>query len=120
MEGGVDLSKIIIIPLINVEDNATWYPKLISMVPPFDILYSGNELVVTLASPHLEVKTPKFVNKKRYNGSYIRYRILCGQKWSHLVSKSVFDIICRLDGIKRMKRLAKHESLESRKVVDLQ
>ena len=82
---------------------------LASMLPPFDILYSGNHLVVTLASSHLEVKSPRFVRREEYNGSYIRNRILKGQKWSDLVSKSVFDIINNIDGINRMKTLAKHE-----------
>ena len=120
IEGGVDVSKIIIIPLIDIEDNAMWFPMLVSMLPPFDIIYSGNRLVVSLASSYLEVRSPKFVRKKHYNGSYIRHRILSGQKWSNLVSKSVFDIICSIDGINRIKKIGKHENLEYRKLPCLQ
>ena len=120
IEGGVDVSKIIIIPLIDIEDNAMWFPMLVSMLPPFDIIYSGNRLVVSLASSYLEVRSPKFVRKKHYNGSYIRHRILSGQKWSNLVSKSVFDIICSIDGINRIKKIGKHENLEYRKLPYLQ
>jgi nicotinamide-nucleotide adenylyltransferase len=120
IEGGVDISKIIIIPLIDIEDNAMWFPMLVSMLPPFDIIYSGNRLVVSLASSYLEVRSPKFVRKKHYNGSYIRHRILSGQKWSNLVSKSVFDIICSIDGINRIKKIGKHENLEYRKLPYLQ
>jgi nicotinamide-nucleotide adenylyltransferase len=120
IEGGVDVSKIIIIPLIDIEDNAMWFPMLVSMLPPFDIIYSGNQLVVSLASSYLEVRSPKFVRKKHYNGSYIRHRILSGQKWSNLVSKSVFDIICSIDGINRIKKIGKHENLEYHKLSYLQ
>ena len=120
IEGGVDVSKTIIIPLIDIEDNAMWFPMLVSMLPPFDIIYSGNRLVVSLASSYLEVRSPKFVRKKHYNGSYIRHRILSGQKWSNLVSKSVFDIICSIDGINRIKKIGKHENLEYRKLPYLQ
>src|SRR5918994_658551 len=105
IEGGVDVSKIIIIPLIDIEDNAMWFPMLVSMLPPFDIIYSGNRLVVSLATSYLEVRSPKFVRKKHYNGSYIRHRILSGQKWNNLVSKSVFDIIRSIDGINRIKKI---------------
>ena len=108
-EGRLDVSKIIIVPLVDEQSNARWFSMLASMLPPFDILYSGNHLVVTLASSHLEVKSPRFVRREEYNGSYIRNRILKGQKWSDLVSKSVFDIINNIDGINRMKTLAKHE-----------
>jgi nicotinamide-nucleotide adenylyltransferase len=120
IEGGVDVSKIITIPLVDIENNAMWFPMLISMLPPFDIIYSGNRLVVSLASSYLEVRSPKFVRKKHYNGSYIRHRILSGQKWSNLVSKSVFDIICSIDGINRIKKIGKHENLEYRKLPYLQ
>jgi nicotinamide-nucleotide adenylyltransferase len=120
IEGGVDVSKIITIPLVDIENNAMWFPMLISMLPPFDIIYSGNRLVVSLASSHLEVRSPRFVRKKCYNGTYIRRRILRGQKWSNLVSKSVFDIICSIDGINRIKKIGKHENLEYRKLPCLQ
>lgn len=120
IEGGVDISKIIIIPLVDIDDNAMWFPMLVSMLPPFDIIYSGNLLVVSLASSYLEVRSPKFVRKKHYNGTYIRHRILSGQKWSNLVSKSVFDIICNIDGISRIKKIGKHENLEYRKLPYLQ
>lgn len=120
IEGGVDVSKIIIIPLIDIEDNAMWFPMLVSMLPPFDIIYSGNRLVVSLATSYLEVRSPKFVRKKHYNGSYIRHRILSGQKWNNLVSKSVFDIIRSIDGINRIKKIGKHENLEYRKLPYLQ
>jgi nicotinamide-nucleotide adenylyltransferase len=108
-EEGLDVSKIIIVPLVDEQSNARWFSMLASMLPPFDILYSGNHLIVALASSHLEVRSPRFVRRKEYNGSYIRNRILNGQKWSDFVSKSVFDIINNIDGIKRMKTLAKHE-----------
>ena len=39
VKGGLDVSKIFIIPLIDEEDNARWFSLLLSMLPPFDILY---------------------------------------------------------------------------------
>jgi nicotinamide-nucleotide adenylyltransferase len=119
LEGGIDLSRIIILPIVDEEDNALWFPKLVSMLPPFSSLYSGNRLVATLASAHLEVKSPKFVNRKRFNGTYIRCKMMRGEKWRHLVSKSVFDMIYTIGGVDRLRTLAKHESLENYKIIDL-
>jgi nicotinamide-nucleotide adenylyltransferase len=119
VEGEIDLSRIIIIPIDDEADNALWFPKLVSMLPPFSALYSGNKLVSTLASSHLEVKSPKFVNRKRFNGTYIRRKMMRGEKWGHLVSKSVFDLIHSMGGIDRLRLLAKHESLENSKMIDL-
>ncbi len=114
-DGGFDLSKILIIPLVDEENNAKWFSALASMLPPFNIMYSGNDLVITLASQHLEVRRPRFERRKEFNGSYIRNRILNEQKWSDLVSSSVFEIINDIDGVNRMKTLAKCE-LERRKL----
>ena len=119
LEGGIDLSRIFIIPIVDEEDNALWFPKLVSMLPSFSALYSGNRLAATLASFHLEVKSPKFVNKKQFNGTNIRCKIMRGEKWHHLVSKSVFDTIHTIDGVDRLKTLARHESLENDKMSDL-
>jgi nicotinamide-nucleotide adenylyltransferase len=119
LEGGIDLSRIIIIPIADEEDNALWFPKLVSMLPPFGALYSGNRLVATLASSHLEVRSPKFVNRKRFNGTYIRCKMMRGKKWRHLVSKSVVDMIYTIGGVDRLRTLAKHESLENYKMIDL-
>jgi nicotinamide-nucleotide adenylyltransferase len=116
-DGGLDLSKILIIPLVDEENNARWFSALASMLPPFNILYSGNHLVITLASQHLEVRPPRFERRKEFNGSYIRNRILNGQKWSNLVSRSVFEIINNIDGVNRLKTVAKYE-LEARKFND--
>jgi nicotinamide-nucleotide adenylyltransferase len=115
---GLDLSRIFIIPLVDQENNARWFSALVSMLPPFDIVYSGNHLVVTLASSHLEVKSPRFVRRKEYNGSFIRNRILGGKTWRNLVSRSVFDIINEIGGINRIKILAKYER-EHQKIIRL-
>jgi nicotinamide-nucleotide adenylyltransferase len=115
LEGGIDLSRMIIIPIVDEEDNALWFPKLVSMLPSFSALYSGNRLVATLVSSHLEVKSPKFVNKKRFNGTYIRCKMMRGEKWSHLVSKTVFDMISTIGGVDRLRILAKHEKSRERK-----
>jgi nicotinamide-nucleotide adenylyltransferase len=114
-DDGLDLSRILIIPLVDEENNARWFSALASMLPPFNIMYSGNHLVITLASQHLEVRPPRFERRKEFNGSYIRNRILNGQEWSNLVSRSVYKIINNIDGVNRVKTLAKYE-LERRKL----
>jgi nicotinamide-nucleotide adenylyltransferase len=37
-EEGLDVSKIIIVPLVDEQSNARWFSMLASMLPPFDIL----------------------------------------------------------------------------------
>src|SRR5215475_778636 len=60
LESNFDLSKFYIIPLVDDDNNARWLSYLISMVPPFDILYSGNQLVKALASSKVMLTPPRF------------------------------------------------------------
>jgi len=109
-----DLGKFFIIPLPNFENNACWFEYVKSMVPKFDILYSGNEYVLFLSSEAIIVKEPLFINKFRFNGENIRNLICnnekCNEKWENLVPNPVKDIIVNINGVERMKVLAKSDT----------
>jgi nicotinamide-nucleotide adenylyltransferase len=105
-----DLSKIFIIPLANFENNACWFGYLKSMVPNFDILYSGNEYVRYLSTKEIIVKEPLFINKLRFNGENIRKLIMAHEKWENLVPNPVKDIIININGVERIRVLAKSDT----------
>lgn len=117
---GIDLSRIHIIPLSNIENNSMWLAYLQSMTPEFNVIYSGNEFVSTLASHssgyskkselNLEVRKPIFNKKQMYNGENIRNLIISGKKWQHLVPKQVIDVIERIDGVKRIRVISRTDS----------
>lgn len=116
----MDLSRIHIIPLSNIENNSMWLAYLQSMTPEFNVIYSGNEFVSTLASDsigyrkkselNLEVRRPIFNKKEMYNGENIRNLIISGKKWQHLVPKQVIDVIERIDGVKRIRVISRTDS----------
>ena len=117
---GIELARIHIIPLSNIENNSIWLAYLKSMTPEFNVIYSGNEFVSTLASEssgnikkgklNLEVRKPIFNKKKMYNGENIRNLIITGKKWQHLVPKQVIDVIERIDGVKRIRVISRTDS----------
>lgn len=116
----VDLSKIYIIPLSNIENNALWLGYLQSMLPEFDVVYSGNEFVSTLINDNIitsknqkldiEIRNPIFKMKKDYNGENIRNLIKSGQKWHHLVPPQVAHLIKMIDGVNRIKVISRTDS----------
>ena len=131
----IDLTKCYIIPIVNDENNARWFGHLKSMVPPFHVLYSGNEFVASLASREVRIKKPSFLKKDKYNGTYIRNQIakatitttmatttIQHQKkkkkkkknndnnWKSLVPDSVRTIIEQIDGVKRIEMLLGSDS----------
>ena len=101
-EARIDLSKCYIIPVPNDENNARWLAYLRSMVPPFDVLYSGNDFVKYLAQsqdPDIVMEDPVFAEKEKY-----------GKPWEHLVPPAVLNVIEQVGGIMRMNILARSDS----------
>jgi nicotinamide-nucleotide adenylyltransferase len=108
-EAKIDLAKCYVIPVANDENNARWLAYLRSMVPPFDVLYSGNDFVKHLAlsqDRNITVKSPRFEKKEEYNGTNIRRLMLAGGQWKRLVPPAVARVIEQINGIERMKVLA--------------
>ena len=120
----IDLRKCYIIPIVNDENNARWFGHIKSMVPPFHVLYTGNEFVVGLAAREVEIKKPSFLKKEEYNGTYIRKQMAAAsslqqnnnqqkkqqQNWKNLVPNAVCTIIEEIDGVKRIKMLLGSDS----------
>jgi nicotinamide-nucleotide adenylyltransferase len=112
-ETGIDLSKCYIIPVPNDEDNARWLAYLRSMLPPFDVLYSGNDFVKYLArsqDPGIAIEDPVFAEKEKYNGTNIRLLMQDGKPWEHLVPPAVVNVIGQVGGIMRINILAHSDS----------
>jgi nicotinamide-nucleotide adenylyltransferase len=103
--------KIFLVPLLNFENNACWFEYLNSMVPEFQILYSGNKYVRYLCKDKIIVKEPIFSNKKKYNGENIRRLIVNNKRWDNLVPNPVKDIIIYINGIERIKTLSQSDTM---------
>jgi len=110
-EDKIDLAKCYIAAVVNDENNAKWIGHLKSFLPPFDVVYTGNEYVVMLMNESgIRVRDVKFYNREKYNATRIRQLMIEGRNWQELVPRSVVQIIKKIDGIKRMKVISKSES----------
>ncbi|MDQ3888762.1 MAG: nicotinamide-nucleotide adenylyltransferase [Thermoproteota archaeon] len=116
-ETGIDLSRCYIIPVANDENNARWLAYLRSMVPPFDVLYSGNDFVKYLArsqDSRIAIEEPVFEETNQYNGTNIRHLMQDGKPWEHLVPTSVAKVIQQVGGTIRINMLARSDSSPQR------
>ncbi|HXG06846.1 MAG TPA: nicotinamide-nucleotide adenylyltransferase [Nitrososphaera sp.] len=116
-EAKADLSRCHVLPLPNDENNARWVAYLRSMVPPFHVLYTGNDFVKHLALSQdraIAVKSPKFSRKREYNGTNIRRLMLTGNRWRPLVPNAVAKVIDQIGGVERVKMLAGSDTIPQR------
>ena len=108
VESKIDLKKVYILPILNLENNAIWVQHLRSMLPKFDSIYSGNKFVQELISYGSEtviVHSPVFYDKSHCNGTNIRMNIVMNKEWEDLVPNAVYKVITDLDGEQRIKVL---------------
>jgi len=110
LESKIDLTRCYVIPIVNDENNARWLAHLRSMVPSFNILYSGNDFVTNLVSHEIKIKKPLFSKKNVYNGTNIRKQMARMQNWKKLVPNAVFRVIEEIGGVTRLKTLLESDS----------
>lgn len=70
----------------------------------FDVVYSGNPVVVNCFSSR-GVRTKKIELIKGINSTDIRNKISNGQEWKHLVPKEIIEFIEKINSIERIKAL---------------
>jgi nicotinamide-nucleotide adenylyltransferase len=104
-EANIEMNKCYLVPVVNDENNARWFAQLRSMVPYFDILYSGNEFVATLVSGQTNIVKPRFSRKQEYNGTNIRKLMSRSLGWKKFVPDSVSRLIEEIDGVARVRNL---------------
>ena len=108
LEAKIDLRKVYVVPILNLENNAIWVQHLKSMLPKFNAIYSGNKFVQELLSSGSEtfnVQTPHFYDSSNCNGTNIRMNIVMDKEWKQYVPDAVYRIISEVKGVRRIKVL---------------
>ncbi|WP_052886075.1 nicotinamide-nucleotide adenylyltransferase [Thermoproteus uzoniensis] len=111
-EGGVDLSRVIIIPIPNVENNLEWLGRVRSYAPPFEVVYTGNPFVAKLfRDAGYEVRQQPMFERDRYVSTRVRELMLAGDpRWEELVPRSVAEIVKTIGGVERLRIAAGGEA----------
>jgi nicotinamide-nucleotide adenylyltransferase len=99
-----------VIPIEDIKRNALWVAHVRSMVPPFDLIYSSNPLVMRLFSEEdIPVLSPAMYERELHSGTEIRRRILKGEDWEMLVPAAVAGVISEIGGVERIRQIARND-----------
>lgn len=105
--------KQYIIPIEDIRRNSVWVSHVISMTPPFKVVYSNNPLVIRLfEEAGFEVRQSPLFKRERYSGTEIRRRMLAGEEWESLVPTSTAMVISEMGGVKRLKIISGGDNAE--------
>lgn len=103
------IEKVYIVQLYEADiDFEDWVTLIKKLSPPFDKVYTGNDLIKSLFSSResgIEVEgIPKYTNTN-YSTSLIREKIAKGEAWENLVPEPVAKVIREYQLDKRLKKL---------------
>jgi nicotinamide-nucleotide adenylyltransferase len=109
MSEALDEAKIknyYIIPIMDLNRYKIWVAHVMSLVPPFDVIFTNNNLTATLfEEAGFEVRRPKLYDRSRYSGKVIRKLMAEGGDWRSLVPEASAKVIDGFDGEKRIRTL---------------
>ncbi len=103
----IDLSRVYVLAIPDINDNLLWPHHVEKNVPPFSIVYSNNSFTLLLFED-AGFKTAKHLQFKMdlYNATRIRELIAKNsQEWKNLVPKKVVEIIERINGVRRIQEI---------------
>lgn len=111
-EAGLDSKRVWIVPIPDVHLHMLWVSALEGYTPKFDVVYSNEPLTRRLfMEVGYKVKAIKFFERKVFSSTGIRERMIRGDVWRKFVPKSVADFITEIDGIDRLRDLAKSDKV---------
>jgi nicotinamide-nucleotide adenylyltransferase len=112
LEAKVDYSKLWIVPVPDVHLHMLWVSAVEGYTPKFNVCYSNEPLTQRLfMEAGYPVKSIPLFDRKLYMSTIVREKMLKGDSWTELVPKSVADFINEIDGVNRLRDLARTEKI---------
>ena len=111
-EARIDRSRVWIVPVPDVHLHMLWVSALEGYTPRFDVVFSNEPLTRRLFTEGgYKIKPVRFFSRKVYASTLIREKMLKGENWETLVSKSVAKFIKEIDGVNRLRDLVKSDKM---------
>ena len=105
-EAKVDYTRLWIVPVPDVHLHMLWVSALEGYTPKFNVVYSNESLTRRLfMEKGYKVKNIRFFQRKDYNSTLVREKMLKDDSWTTLVPKSVAQFITEIDGVNRLRDL---------------
>ncbi len=100
------LDRVLMVPVQDVENHATWVRLVVTSVPEFSIVFSNDQLTLELfrAEGYEAVEVP-LVNRPLYMATEVRQRMANGGRWEDLVPAPVAEYLRSIGAVERVRRL---------------
>jgi nicotinamide-nucleotide adenylyltransferase len=107
------MNEYFLVPIVDINRYAVWVSHVVSLVPPFEVVFTNNNLTRRLFSEAAyQVRDSPMFNRDTYSGTEIRRRMMAGEEWKDLVPPAVAKVIDDIDGVNRIKDLAPNPKMK--------
>ena len=111
-EAGVDSTKLWIVPVPDVHLHMLWVSAVEGYTPKFNVVYSNEPLTRRLfMEAGYKVQDLPLFDRKVYMSTLVREKMVKGESWTTLVPQAVADFILEIDGVNRLRDLARTDKV---------
>lgn len=94
-----------IIPIRNIHNYSVWVQHVETLLPPFDVVYTGSKIVKTLFLQHGKYQIRDIKKIKDISATRVREAMKNNGPWESMVPKPVAAFIQKINGVERLKSL---------------
>jgi len=100
--------EIVLVP--DIHNYPKWVVHVASIITDFDVVLTNSSLTKSLFEEQgFEIRETPIFERKKYSGKEIRKKMINDEKWEDLVPEPVVKIIKKIDGVNRLRELAKKQ-----------
>ena len=111
-EADIAASRYWIVPVPDIHMHMMWVAEVMGYTPQFHVVYANEPLAKRLfKEAGFKVKPIPYYQRETWSSTEIRERMLKGKNWKQLVPKSVARFIEEIDGVQRLRDLAKTDKI---------
>jgi nicotinamide-nucleotide adenylyltransferase len=109
-DSSVDMKKILLIPVSDVNMHSLWTHQVDILVPKYNVVFTNDILTALLFKQRgIEVVEPPLYQRKELSATKVRSRMAKDEDWKELVTIQTTKVVEDIHGIERIKAIiAKH------------
>jgi nicotinamide-nucleotide adenylyltransferase len=102
----VDLKRILLIPIADVDIHSLWTHQVDNFVPSYEVVFTNDIFTHLLFRERgMKVVEPMLIQREELSATEVRSRMAKGGDWKKLVSPQTIKVVEHINGIERIKTI---------------
>lgn len=105
-ELNIDRARYAIIPVRNINNYDLWVEHVSRLLPPFESVYTGSEIVTDLFKKHGKYRVITVDFTEKISGTEVRRHLKEDRNWENLVPTAVKKYLKNIHGSARLQKIS--------------